>query len=462
MKRLYMLLLALLCAQLSVAEPRLVASKPNIIVILADDLGYGDVGFNGCREIPTPNLDALARSGARFSSGYASHPYCSPSRAGLLTGRHQQRFGHEGNPAGAKGLPLTETLLPAVLKAHGYQTAAIGKWHLGGAPDFWPTQRGFDYWYGFRGGSMDYWGGDGKGIGIVRNGTPVPKSEQSYLTDDFSREAADFIGRNQDKPFFLYLAYNAPHSPDQVTKAHLKKTEHIEYGRRAVYGAMVAGMDEGIGKVLQKLDDLKLRDQTLVFFFSDNGGRVDGAVNFPFRGHKGMLFEGGIRVPFCVSWPTRIPGGKTFDAPITALDIFPTVLAAAGIPKPEELSLDGLNLLPHLTDGKNEMPARTLVWRYTTGRNEYGYAVRDGNYKLVSSVYKGKKLLFNLETDPFEQHDLTADHADIVQRLTDDYEQWAKGMMPPLWGDGHGKHVRSEEAARQAEVDSASEDEPKK
>jgi arylsulfatase A-like enzyme len=440
--------------------------RPNIIIILADDLGWGDVGFNGCREIPTPNLDALARSGVRFASGYASHPYCSPSRAGLLTGRYQQRFGHECNPGvnDTDGLPLSETLLPALLQAQGYRTAAIGKWHLGDAPRFWPTQRGFDYWFGFSGGGMSYWGDTNPkkpAAGVMRNGVPVPRTELTHLTDDFSREAADFIGRSGHDPFFLYLAYNAPHAPDHATQAHLKRTEHIEYGGRAVYAAMVAAMDDGIGRVMRQLDELKLRETTLVFFYSDNGGRAEHAVNFPFRGHKGMLFEGGIRVPFCVSWPARIPAGQTFDAPITGLDVFPTALAAAGIPPPKSVALDGVNLLPHLAGTKTALAPRTHVWRYASGPDEFGYAVRDGDWKLVSSSYKGRQLLFHLATDPYEQHDVVVEHPAIVQRLTATYDRWATPMMPPRWLDPHGANVRKEEAARQNSVEQASRGERK-
>ncbi|MBI5693773.1 MAG: sulfatase [Verrucomicrobia bacterium] len=441
--------------------------RPNVIVILADDLGWSDVGFNGCREIPTPNLDALARSGVRFTSGYASHPYCSPSRAGLLTGRYQQRFGHECNPDGSdsEGLPLTETLLPAVLRAQGYRTAAIGKWHLGDASRFWPTERGFDYWFGFSGGGMSYWGDANPrktAAGVRRNGVPVPKSELIHLTDDFSREAADFIGRVGTDPFFLYLAYNAPHAPDQATRAHLQRTEHIEYGGRAVYGAMVAAMDAGIGRVLRRLEELKLRERTLVFFYSDNGGRAEHAVNFPLRGHKGMLFEGGIRVPFCVAWPQRIPGGRTIDTPITGLDVFPTVLAAAGIAPPGKLTLDGVNLLPHLGAQPLPLPPRTLVWRYATAPNEFGHAVREGRWKLVSSRYKNRQFLFDLEADAGEQHDLAEANPAVVRRLTEAYEAWSRDMVAPQWLDPHGANVRKEEAARQAMVDAASRGETKR
>jgi arylsulfatase A-like enzyme len=454
--------LAIASARAAPAAP----GRPNVIVILADDLGWADVGFNGCREIPTPNLDALARSGVRFASGYASHPYCSPSRAGLLTGRYPQRFGHECNPdaSDTDGLPLSETLLPALLQAQGYRTAAIGKWHLGDAPRFWPTQRGFEYWFGFSGGGMSYWGDSNPkkpAAGVRRNGVPVPKSELTHLTDDFSREAADFIGRCGPDPFFLYLAYNAPHAPDQATRAHLQRTEHIEYGGRAVYGAMVAAMDAGIGRVLRRLDELKLRERTLVFFYSDNGGRAEHAMNFPWRGHKGMLFEGGIRVPFCVAWPQRIPGGQTFAAPITGLDVFPTVLAAAGIEPPATLQVDGVNLLPQLGAEKQPLPPRTLVWRYATAPNEFGYAVRDGRWKLVSSRYKDRQFLFDLEADAGEQHDLLAANPGTGRRLAEVYARWSRDTVPPKWLDPHGANVRKEEAARQAIVEAASRGEAK-
>lgn len=449
-------------AKQSQSEAKTINGKPNIIVILADDLGWGDVGFNGCGDIPTPNLDVLAKTGVRFTSGYAPHPYCGPSRAAILTGRQQQRFGYECNlPVNdVDGLSLSETLLPEVLKADGYQTAIIGKWHLGEATKFWPTQRGFDYWYGFTGGGLSYWGdakGDGKTPlqGVLRNGVPVPMAEQTYLTDDFSREAVDFIGRNANDPFFLYLAYNAPHAPDQVTRAHLKRTEHIEYGGRAVYGAMVAAMDEGIGQVLKKLDDLKLREKTLIFFFSDNGGRAEHAVNFPYRGHKGMSFEGGIRVPFCLSWPQHIPENQTFDAPVTGLDVFPTVLAAAGIPVPGKLRLDGVDLLPHLAGDRQPMPPRKLFWRFAIAQDKFEWAVRDGRWKLISSVYKNRKLLFDIDADPYEQNDLAETHPDVVRQLTEQYDQWAKEMASPSWLDPYGPNWRKEEEARQATVDAA-------
>lgn len=438
------------------------ADKPNIIVILTDDQGWGDVGFNGCTDIPTPHLDSLARSGVVFSQGYASHPYCSPSRAGLLTGRYQQRFGHECNlpydldlEDTTLGLPLSETLLPQVLKENGYATCAIGKWHLGDNPRYWPTERGFDHWFGFSGGGMSYWGATGKKppiLGVLRNGKIVPKQELNYLTDDFTQEAVRFIKDYQDRPFFMYLAYNTPHGPIQATRAYLDRTEHIEDGARSAYAAMVVGLDDGVGKVKATLDELGLAHNTLIFFYSDNGGHLHGARSLPYRGHKGMLFEGGIRVPFFMTWPARITGGQTFTQPIIALDIFPTALAAAGMPNPHSTNLDGKNLLPHVTGLARQAPHSTLYWRYSGGK---GYAVRQGQYKLVRSEYKQRVLLFDMVHDPLEQHDLATAMPEKVRELQALYERWAQQTVPPKWSDPHIENVHKEELKRQALRDAA-------
>jgi arylsulfatase A-like enzyme len=290
----------------------------------------------------------------------------------------------------------------------------------------------------------------------LRNGIPVAASELTHLTDDFSREAALFIATNRESPFFLYLAYNAPHAPDEVTRAHLKKTEHIEYGGRAVYGAMVAAMDDGIGQVLRALDKCQLRERTLIFFFSDNGGRNEHAVNFPFRGHKGMLFEGGVRVPFCVAWPGRLPSGVDVDAPVSALDIFPTALAAAGAANLQSYKCDGIDLLPYLVRPRDVANPRTFFWRCATGVGEFSYAVRDGDWKLVSSDHHGATFLFNLAADPSEKNDLSSLHPQIAGRLLASAKHWAEGMRSPRWNDAHGANVRKEEAARRATVDRAS------
>lgn len=438
------------------------AERPNVLIILSDDQGWADVGFNGGTDIPTPNLDALAADGVAFSQGYASHPYCSPSRAGLLSGRYQQRFGHENNipynsATEEDGLPLSEELLSETLKKSGYRTAAIGKWHLGDAPRFWPNKRGFDDWFGFYGGGLDYWGRTNnkpKNAGVLRDGKIVPQSSLTYLTDDFSTEASAYIRSyaQAEKPFFMYLAYNAPHRPIHAPKKYFGQVAHIEDGERAAYAAMVVGMDEGIGRVVQTLKDTGVYDNTLIFFYSDNGPHLLGASAGPYRGHKGMMFEGGIRVPFLVSWPKKIQRGKRYDKPITALDIFPTVLAATGA-KPPKKNLDGVDLLPYLSGKKKSSPHKTLFWRYSDGE---GWVARKGDMKLVYSAYKNKALLFDLEKDPYEQTDLAAKEPKRVAELTKLYEKWSKGTVKAKWQDPHIANVKKEENARQKSLDNAS------
>lgn len=436
---------------------------PNIIIILTDDQGWGDVSFNGSTDLPTPNLDELARSGVIFTQGYASHPYCSPSRAGLLTGRYQQRFGHECNmPYDLKfenkevGLPLSETLISNVLHDNGYKTAAIGKWHLGDNPVYWPIARGFDEWYGFYGGGHNYWGtlrGKPAHTGILRNGKPVPLKEQSYLTDDFTEETLKFMRKNADQPFFIYLAYNAPHAPLQATREYLNQIDYIEDGQRAVYAAMVRAIDHGVGRIKKELEKQGLLDDTLIFFYSDNGGHGMGSDQGPFRGKKGMLFEGGIRVPFFITWPKRITGGRIYEYPIIGLDVFPTALAAAGIEVPPDLEIDGKNLFPYLDGSKSGRPHEVLFWRYSGGA---GYAVRKGDFKLVKEEVRQGLFLFDLKNDPYEMNDLAAAMPAKVDELQKLYEEWDEGMVPPKWDDPHLPNVRKTRQERQEWIKKAS------
>jgi len=438
--------------------------QPNVLIILSDDQGWGDVGFNGCTDIPTPNLDKLAQSGVSFQEGYASHPYCSPSRAGLLTGRYQQHFGHESNiPDGEGceefGLPLDQLMISELLSSQGYHTCAIGKWHLGDSEKFWPTSRGFDDWYGFSGGSRSYFDFPNAREDhhlIRRNGVPVPFEEITYLTDDFTQAAVDYIDEyaQDEKPFFMYLAYNAPHAPNQATMQYLDQMQHQEEGQRAVYGAMVNGMDTGIGKVIEKLKATGQYDNTLIFFYSDNGGAANGASNGPLRGHKGMVFEGGIRVPFLVSWPAVIRGGTRYLNPVSALDIYPTILAATGLDYSGKEPLDGVDLIPYLQgDKQKEKPNQTMFWRTAEGLS---YAVRQGDYKLVMSGYKDKTFLFNLAEDPYEMHDLAAEQPQKVAELEKLFQQWNNQNMPMKWRDAHPENVKKEEQKRQSFINSAS------
>lgn len=425
------------------------ANRPNVVVIVADDLGYADLGYTGCRDYDTPHLDALAASGVRFTNGYVTHPYCSPSRAAILTGRYQQRFGHEANPSFSPrddsiGTETGEVMLPAALRQAGYRSAAIGKWHLGDAPRFLPQRRGFDEFFGFSGGGYNYYGVPNPREPehrVVRNGAPVAPSDISYLTDDFSTEAVSFIGRNRRNPFFLYLAYNAPHAPNQAPQKYLDRARHIEYGVRSVYAAQNMAMDDGVGRVMRALQNHGLRDNTLVFFLSDNGGRTDGADNRPLRGHKGLLYEGGIRVPFLLSWPGKLPAGKAYDRPVSALDIFPTALAASGAGPAPGKPLDGVDLTPFLTGAHSQPPHEALYWRVLGGQ---GWAVRQGRYKLMQRAATGRIELFDLDADAGERRDIAASRPEVVGELKRLYERWNAQLIPPRWSDPHGENVKKE------------------
>jgi len=327
---------------------------PNIVVIVAYDLGYADIGVHGGRDIPTPNIDALANSGIRFTSGYVSGPYCSPTRAGLITGRYPQRFGHEFNPAGQQfGLPVDQITMADQLKTAGYRTALVGKWHLGFSEQHHPMSRGFDEFFGFLGGAHHYLDPMTASPNPILDGR-TRVAEVAYLTDAFAERAVGFIKRQGQKPFFLYLAFNAVHTPMHATDKYLARFAHISDPRRRTYAAMLSAMDDGIGRTIATLREQKLEESTLIFFFSDNGGptmaatAVNGASNAPLRGSKRQTWEGGIRVPFIISWKGHLPAGRTDARPIIQLDVLPTALAAAGVELPQA-KLDGVNLLPYLT-----------------------------------------------------------------------------------------------------------------
>ena len=423
--------------------------KPNVIFILADDLGYADVGFQGARDFETPNLDRLAASGVRFTNAYVTHPYCSPSRAAILTGRYQQRFGHEHNPPyrpedDSIGTPVDEVFLSQTMRDAGYRTAAIGKWHLGDAKRFLPQSRGFDEFFGFSGGGFNYYGVGGRGeraTHIIRNGETVPPAQISYLTDDFTDEAVSFINRNRERPFFLYLAYNAVHAPDQAPQKYIDRASHIEFGQRSVYAAMAIAMDDGVGRVIEALEKTGLRENTLVCFLSDNGGRRDIADNFPLRGHKGLLFEGGVRVPFVMSWPGRLPKETKYDHPVSSLDLFPTAASIAGASTAKSKPLDGINLIPFLTGQNRSAPHESLYWREIGGQ---GYAVRHGRYKLVKPAAVDHEFLFDLDDDPYERRDLSAAKPAVVTELRELYTRWNKTNVAPLWTDEHAENVKKE------------------
>ncbi len=442
--------------------------KPNILVIVGDDMGYADIGVHGCKDIPTPHLDALAAAGVRCTSGYVSGPYCSPTRAGLLTGRYQTRFGHEFNPGGGKrpggqaaaqrrnpnalsddetqrrndriGLPLSETTIADRLRAAGYATGLVGKWHLGSASKFHPQQRGFDEFFGFLAGAHGYF--PSARPRMLRGEESV--EEKEYLTDAFGREAVDFIDRNAEKPFFLYLAFNAVHTPMDATDARLEKFKNIKDERRRTYAAMMSAMDDNIGKVLDKLRERKLDSNTLVFFISDNGGPTmkgtsgNASRNDPLRGSKRTTLEGGVRVPFFASWPGHIPAGKVVDEPVIQLDILPTALAAASVQATADAKLDGVDLLPFFNGKESSAPHDMLYWRF--GQQ---MAIRRGDWKLVryDPVVDGmtgratEAKLYNLKDDIGETHDLIRAEPQQAKELQAAWDKWNELNIAPRWGN---------------------------
>jgi arylsulfatase B len=445
----------------AMAAPTAPAARPNILVILADDLGYGDLGCMGSRVIRTPHIDALAAEGVLCAQAYVASAVCSPSRAGLLTGRDPRRFGYEGNlNQGAAhyatrpellGLPPTEHTLADHLKAAGYATAAIGKWHLGVGAPFHPNARGFDYFCGFLGGGHRYFPQAGKHR-IERNGQPVREFSSPYLTDFFTDEAERWIraraAARPRRPWLLYLAYNAPHTPLQATEADLAACAAIPDPKRRTYAAMMRALDRGVGRVRALLAELGARERTLIVFFSDNGGAtINRSWNGPLSGAKGCLREGGIRVPMIWTWPGRLPAGRRLAAPVSSLDLLPTFLAAAGA-RPLPLApapsyedrrnrrrasrrwgdYDGVNLLPILT-GRAAPPERTLFWRL-----QGQAAVRRGPDKLIRLSHRPAQL-FRPATDVAEARDrAAADPAtrDALFKLLAEWE--ATRATVPLWG----------------------------
>ena len=408
------------------------ADKPNIVIIVGDDCGYNEFSFQG-GSIPTPRIDSIAEGGVRLTQGYVTAAVCSPSRAGLLTGRYQQRFGHHGNLPFRKieitGLPVTETLLPAALKPAGYRSIAIGKWHLGWDPKFRPCQRGFDDFYGFLHGSRTYFPVENAPYQtqLMLDRESAGADNFAYITDEFGERAAAYIDRYKDQPFFLYLAYNATHSPQDATPEDMKVS-----GNKRI-PAMTRALDRSVGKVLDALDRNHLTANTFVVFISDNGGE-NKHNNDPLRGYKRDMYEGGIRVPFAIRWPQQIPAGSTLEQPVIALDLFTTALSIAGIelPKdaPSEKSIDGVNLIPYLTGKLTTRPHQTLFWTYGES-----WAVRDGDLKLVlNRGHRGDPELFDLSRDLAEKKDLaTAQPADVA-RLKSLLETWKATHKPSPWG----------------------------
>lgn len=451
------------------AEP---AAPPNVVVILADDLGYGDIGANGGTMIQTPHFDALARDGVRLTDGYVSAAVCSPSRAGLYTGRYQERLGFEFNVAGRDdriGLPANERTIADMMKAAGYSTGLIGKWHQGKQKEYHPLSRGFDEYYGMLAGGSVYidsrvqgveaWPPERQPIGRTDANAIFDGFEKvdppEYLTDVFARKAADFIDRHKDERFFLMLTPNTPHTPLQATAKYLDRYRHIEEPNKRIYAAMVASLDDMVGAVVAKLREHGLEENTLVVFFSDNGcaGYVHNACsNAPLNGFKRFHLDGGIRVAFIFKWPAGLPRGTTFEHPAISLDLFATLAAAAGS---DATAQDSVNLLPHLRGESAEPPHEFLFWRAKPNM-----AVRWGKWKLwkVNKSILGKQdmtdtssqrlpfqdwpddsphgqltVLYDLSADVGEERNVAAENPEVVERLEVELAQWNAQLVDPLW-----------------------------
>lgn len=409
------------------------AGKPNVVVFYMDDLAYADPGCYGGTLTPTPNIDALAKNGVRFTDGYVSACVCGPSRVGLMTGRYQARFGLDSN-GGKQGrdLPADEKTIAHRMKEAGYTCGIVGKWHLGSSsPEFLPPNRGFD----FAVGSVGNLGEGGEKTGFFRGDKLMATIEGAPVTSPpYAREACGFIDAHREQPFFLYLAFNAVHNPnvasDEVLQRFPKLSKH-----QLAYAANFAEADDAVGTVMSKLRSLGLEENTLVFFISDNGGSSPFAFYDGLRGSKWYLWEGGVRVPWIVQWKGRIPGGRVVSEPVIQLDVLPTALAAAGREAPADAQLDGVNLLPLLTGETANLPERPLFFRFGVQ-----YAVRSGDWKLVKASLAMEPALFNLASDKGEQTDLAKSSPEKFQELQATYDRWNATMKPALWEErrSHG------------------------
>lgn len=463
-----------------VFAPSAFATRPNIILILCDDLGYADVGFNAqlsgvTTDVVTPNIDALAAGGMIFKQAYVAHPFCGPSRMGLLSGRMPHTYGGQKNlPDAAKqledynqrGIPTSETLISTVLQRSGYATACIGKWHLGDSRPFQPNSRGFDEFYGFLGGGHQYYPSITDKVEpkvndyqyfLRRNGKDVQSPEGAYLTDTLTDEAISFIHKRSDdkRPFFVYLAYNAPHSPLQGKIEDLKHLfpEHqpenprnginfSDYGPRQNYVAMVYAVDRGMARIVATLKDPNqdgdtadsIADNTLIVFLSDNGGKIaQAANNAPLLDDKGSTHEGGIRVPMFMHWPGHVPAGQVFDHPVLALDFYPTFAGLAGAKIPAGKKLDGKDIWSAVQAGRNPHPDEIMHWlRHHGVGNEV--ALRRGDLKAYRKNFARWKV-FDVTRDPGETNDLAGKSSELLDSLVADGLAWSKTLQAPQWHD---------------------------
>lgn len=446
------------------------SSKPNIIVIYTDDQGWGDVGYHGFDDIYTPNIDALAAGGVHFPQAYVTASVCSPSRAGLLTGVYQQRFGVYGNFK-QNHVPQSQPLMMEAMKDAGYTTGLVGKWHMGD-PTGRPNERGADFFYGFHGGSHNYMYSDAEEGGkpwlspLYRNTDKEPPIQNSngYLTELFTDEAVAFIQDNADKPFFLHVAHFAVHHPWQVPDGYIERLQDLEvhHEERRFFAAQTLVLDDGVGAIMDTLKAHDLDQDTLVFFMSDNGtpagqgfeeprkkkrGETTMSSPGPFNGFKGDTYEGGIRVPFVIHYPAQIPAGLEYTPMVSALDIFPTMMARLGKDQVGGLPFDGVDLFPYILGDNQDQPHQTLYWR-----RDNDYAIRDGDWKLTLNDANGPSTirLFNIAQDPGEWNDLVDQHPEIAQKLQNKFDAWESTL--PVNKLSHKPENRNSEFHRGVET----------
>lgn len=435
--------------------------KPNIILILADDLGYQDLGHMGAKDIRTPHIDALAKSGMVFTQAYQSASVCGPARAGLLTGRYQQIFGSGENPPETgelsqrfpdAGIPLDEQMIFELLKPASYRTGVIGKWHMGLSHEQRPSQRSVDYFYGFLNGAHSYreakmnMQGPPMTWPIFRNNDAIEFS--GYTTEVFNDEGVNFIKRNKQKPFFLYMSYNSVHGPWEAQPKDLERSAHIKKKWRRIYSAMLISMDDGVGRIVQTLKDEGIYDDTIIIFMSDNGApnKLNEATrendylasNGPLKGRKGDTYEGGIRVPCIITWPKEIKEQSTYKYPVSGLDIVPTLLHVSQA-APAKKQLSGVNLMPYITGENKARPHEVLYWR-----RDDDYAIRKKDWKLTWNDHNGPRvpMLFNLANDPNEEQNLIKQFPEIANKLQKEFDQWDSRLPDNKWWGGPSNRKR--------------------
>ena len=463
-------------------------SRPNIVLIMADDLGKYEVSAYGATHIQTPNIDQLAAEGVLFQNAYVTAPICSPSRAAILTGKYQQRYGFESQPMefypsnfieytvgknanflgdwkvvtsasyppeweiAKQGVPLPEINLAELMQASGYKTAIIGKWHLGNGKTQIPNKRGFDYQYGFYGAFSLYtpsqktegyqnfiqddfsarfqWDMKRRTTAAIRKNNKVVK-EDEYLTFAIRDQAIDFLEQNRDTSFFLYVPFSAPHVPFQAPQSYYDQFSHVEDKNKRVYYAMITALDDAIGAIHHKIKELGLEENTIIYFISDNGGATyTGATdNGPLKGGKITHFEGGINVPFAVKWKGKIPSGMTYEPAVSSMDIFTTSIENSGVKLPDDYETDGVNLIPYLTGETESLPHEKLYWRADHIR-----AIQTNQWKLILSTRDKWLHLYNLQTDKSETIDLKDENPEMMRRLESYFEEWNNELPEkPLW-----------------------------